>query len=94
MNFELSQEQIMFRDMARKFAEQEMLPTLKEYERQRKINYDVIKKMASLGLIGAHIPQEYGGLGLDYTTAAIIWEQLSQASWTQTLISLGHAVLA
>jgi alkylation response protein AidB-like acyl-CoA dehydrogenase len=94
MNFELSQEQIMFRDMARKFAEQEMSPTLKEYERQRKINYDVIKKMASLGLIGAHIPQEYGGLGLDYTTAAIIWEQLSQASWTQTLISLGHATLA
>jgi plasmid replication initiation protein len=42
MNFELSQEQIMFRDMARKFAEQEMIPTLKDYERQHKINYDVI----------------------------------------------------
>jgi butyryl-CoA dehydrogenase len=93
MNFELSQEQIMFRDMARKFTEQEMLPTLKEYERQRKVNYDVIKKMASLGLIGAHIPQEYGGLGLDYTTAAIIWEQLGWASWAQTLMSLGHGVL-
>lgn len=94
MNFELSEEQVMFRNMVRKFAEQEMLPTLKDYERQHKINYDVIKKMASLGLIGAHIPQEYGGLGLDYTTSAIIWEQLSQASWTQTLISLGHSVLA
>jgi len=93
MNFELSQEQIMFRDMARKFAEQEMIPTLKDYERQRKINYDVIKKMASLGLIGAHIPQEYGGLGLDYTTAAIIWEQLGWASWAQTLMSVGHGVL-
>jgi glutaryl-CoA dehydrogenase (non-decarboxylating) len=76
MNFELSQEQIMFRNTARKFAEQEMLPTLKEYERQRKINYGVIKKLGSLGLIGVHIPQEYGGLGLNYTTAAIIWEQL------------------
>ncbi|MCX6011616.1 MAG: acyl-CoA dehydrogenase family protein, partial [Chloroflexi bacterium] len=76
MNFELSEEQIMFRDMARRFAKQEMLPTLKDYERQRKVNYDVIKKMASLGLIGAHIPQEYGGLGLDYTTSTIIWEQL------------------
>ena len=94
MNFELTEEQIMFRDMAQKFAKQEMLPTLKEYERQRKINYDVIKKMGSLGLIGAHIPQEYGGLGLDYTTSAVIWEQLSWASWTQTLISLGHGVLA
>jgi alkylation response protein AidB-like acyl-CoA dehydrogenase len=94
MNFELSEEQMMLRSMARKFAEEEMLPTLKEYERQRKVNYDVIKKMASLGLIGAHIPQEYGGAGLDYTSAAIIWEQLSWASWTQTLISLGHSVLA
>jgi alkylation response protein AidB-like acyl-CoA dehydrogenase len=94
MNFELTEEQIMFRNMVRKFAKQEMLPTLKEYERQRKVNYDVIKKMGSLGLIGAHIPQEYGGLGLDYTTSAIIWEQLSWASWTQTLVSLGHSVLA
>ncbi len=94
MNFELTEEQTMFRDMVRKFAKQEMLPTLKDYERQHKVNYDVIKKLASLGLIGAHIPQEYGGLGLDYTTSAIIWEQLSQASWTQTLISVGHSVLA
>ena len=79
--------------MARQFAEQEMLPTLKEYERQRKVNYDVIKKMGSLGLRGVHLPQEYGGLGLDYTTAAIVWEQLSWASWSQTLISLGDGVL-
>ena len=58
----------MFRDMARKFAEQEMLPTLKDYERQRKINFDLIKKLGALGLIGIHVPQEYGGLGMDYTT--------------------------
>ena len=84
----------MWRSMVRKFAKQEMLPTLKEYEQQHKVNYDVIKKMGSLGLIGAHISQEYGGAGLDYTSAAIIWEQLSWASWTQTLISLGQGVLA
>ncbi|MEA2040528.1 MAG: acyl-CoA dehydrogenase family protein, partial [Thermodesulfobacteriota bacterium] len=77
MNFELSEEQVMLRDMARKFAEQEMLPTLQEYEHARKVNFDVIKKMGSLGLIGAHIPREYGGAGLDYASAAIIWEQLS-----------------
>ncbi len=93
MNFELTEDQMMLRSMARKFAEQEMLPTLKEYERQRQVNYDVIKKMGSLGLIGPHIPQEYGGAGLDYTSAAIIWEQLSWASWTQSLISLGAGVL-
>lgn len=50
--------------------------------------------MASLGLLGIHIPQEYGGSGYDYTSAALIWEQLSWGSWTQTLVSLGHSVLA
>ena len=94
MNFELTEEQVMFRNTARKFAEREMLPTLREYERQRKMNYDLIEKMASLGLIGAHIPQQYGGLGLDYSTSAMIWEQLCWASWTQTLASLGQGILA
>ena len=94
MDFELSEQQTMWRSMAREFAKEEMLPTLKEYEQQHKVNYDVIKKMGSLGLIGAHISQEYGGAGLDYTSAAIIWEQLSWASWTQTLVSLGQGVLA
>lgn len=94
MDFELNEQQKMWQSMAHKFAKEEMLPTLKEYEQQHKVNYDVIKKMGSLGLIGAHIPQEYGGAGLDYTSAAIIWEQLSWASWTQTLVSLGQGVLA
>ncbi len=94
MNFELSEEHKMLREMARDFARREMMPTLKDYERQRKINYDIIKKMAELGMLGIHIPQEYGGAGLDYTAAAVVWEQLSQVSWTQTLMSLGHVVLA
>jgi alkylation response protein AidB-like acyl-CoA dehydrogenase len=94
MNFELSEEQLMLRDMAHRFAEQEMATTLQEYERQRKINYDIIKKMAELGLLAVHLPQEYGGAGLDYVSAAIIWEQLSRASWTQTLTSVGQCVLA
>ena len=87
MNFELTEEQVMLRDMARKFAEQEMLPKLKEYERQRKVNRDIVKKMAELGLLGVHLPQEYGGEGLDYTSAAIVWEELSRVSWTQTCTS-------
>ncbi len=94
MNFELSEEQVMLRNMTREFAEREMLPTLRDYERQHKINYELIKRMGSQELIGAHIPQEYGGGGVDFITAAIIWEQLSWASVTQTLMCLGHATLA
>jgi alkylation response protein AidB-like acyl-CoA dehydrogenase len=94
MDFELSEENKMLREMARDFARREMMPTLKDYERQRKINYDIIKKMADLGILGIHIPHEYGGAGLDYTAAAVVWEQLSQVSWTQTLMSLGQVVLS
>src|SRR5512139_1269555 len=94
MNFELSEEQKMLKDMSRKFAEREMLPSLREYESARKVNHGLLKKMASLGLRGIQIPKEFGGAGLSYSDAVIIWEQLSWASWTQTLISLGDSVLA
>lgn len=94
MNFEFSEDQIMLAKMARKFAEQEMLPSLREYESARKVNRDLLKKMAQLGLRGIHLPSEFGGIGLGYSDAVLIWEQLSWASWTQTLISLGDSVLA
>jgi len=80
MDFELTEEQQMLRDMARKFAEQEIIPNLKEDERQEKFDRDIIKKMGSQGLLAPHLPQEYGGLGLDYVTSAIIWEQLCWGS--------------
>lgn len=94
MNFELSEEQLMLRSSVRQFAQQEMLPTLKIYERERRVNFDLIKKMGSLGYIGAHVPAQYGGVGLDYTSASIIWEGLAWASWAQTLISLGAGPLS
>lgn len=84
MNFELSQEQLMFRDMARKFAAREILPSLKENERQEKFDPGLIKKLAAQGLLAPHLPREYGGLGLDYVTSAIIWESLATASLSVT----------
>jgi len=80
MDFELTEEQIMFRDMARKFAEQEIIPIVQESHRQDTFNREIIKKLAAQGLLAPHLPQEYGGLGLDYLTTAIIWEQLSWGS--------------
>jgi butyryl-CoA dehydrogenase len=84
MDFELSEEQRMFRDMARKFAEQEIQPTLKKNIRQEKFDPEIIKKIASQGLLAPHLPQEYGGLGLDYVTSAVIWEALCMTSLSVT----------
>jgi glutaryl-CoA dehydrogenase (non-decarboxylating) len=84
MDFELTEEQKMFRDMARKFAQQEILPQLKEHERQETFDPSIIKKFAAQGLLAPHIPQEYGGLGLDYVTSSIIWESLCMTSLSVT----------
>ncbi len=84
----------MLRDMARKFAENEMRPLLREFEDQRRTPEVLIKKLAELGLLGAHLPKEYGGSALDYLSAAIIWEEFSKVSWTMALGTLGHAVLS
>ncbi|MBN1223835.1 MAG: acyl-CoA dehydrogenase family protein, partial [Candidatus Aminicenantes bacterium] len=89
MDFELTEQQVMFRDMARKFAEKEIVPTVKENLRQEKFDTKIIKKLADQGLLAPHIPEEYGGLGLDYVTSVIIWEQLCWASLaiTQAAVS-------
>ncbi|MBN2809789.1 MAG: acyl-CoA dehydrogenase family protein [Deltaproteobacteria bacterium] len=94
MDFSFTQEQIMLRDMARKFAENEMRPRLREAEKQRRTPTGLVKKLAELGLLGAHLPKSYGGSALDYLSAAIIWEELSKVSWTMALGTLGHAVLS
>jgi alkylation response protein AidB-like acyl-CoA dehydrogenase len=84
MDFELNEEQKMFQDMARQFAEREMKPNLKENIRQDRFDRDLMKKLASQGLLAPHIPQEYGGLGLDFLTSAVIWEQLGYVSLAVT----------
>jgi alkylation response protein AidB-like acyl-CoA dehydrogenase len=89
MDFELTQEQKMFKDLARKFAEQEILPSLREYEKEGKQHRENIRKLGALGLIGLHIPQDYGGLGLDYVTCALVWEQIAWGSYAQALAACG-----
>jgi len=89
MDFTFTEEQMMFRNMARKFAEQEIIPTLKDIEREGKFNRGIIDKLAPLGLLGSHIPQEYGGLGVDYVTYAIIAECLAWGSWSRALTACG-----
>jgi butyryl-CoA dehydrogenase len=94
MDFELSDEQHLLREMARAFAEREMVPALRNDERNRNLNNALIKKLAEQGLLALHLPQEYGGGGMDLLNAAIAWEQLSWSSWTQMLGTMGHAILA
>jgi alkylation response protein AidB-like acyl-CoA dehydrogenase len=76
MDLELTQEQTMFRDMAKEFAQREILPTARERDREAKFFPDIIKKAGQQGLSGVKVPMEYGGLGLDWLTVGLIAEQL------------------
>ncbi len=65
-------------NMVREFMRREVEPIAAEYEREDIVPLDVIEKMKGMGLFGITVPEEYGGLGLDYTTFAMIFEELSK----------------
>ena len=67
-------------NMVREFAVGELEPIVSEYERDDIVPLDVVEKMKEIGLFGITVPEEYGGMGLDYTTFAMIFEELSK-SW-------------
>ncbi|WP_132058260.1 acyl-CoA dehydrogenase family protein [Halorussus amylolyticus] len=76
MDFGLSEEQIAIRDEVRKFAENEVAPVAGEYDRNEEYPWDVMDEAAKMGLVGAHIPMEYGGAGYSNLESAIITEEL------------------
>jgi alkylation response protein AidB-like acyl-CoA dehydrogenase len=79
MDFELSEEQRQIREEVRRFADNEIRPVAKEYDREEKTPFDLIEKGAEMGLCGAQIPIEYGGAGYEMLDVAIIVEELYAA---------------
>ncbi|MEJ2717049.1 MAG: acyl-CoA dehydrogenase family protein [Deltaproteobacteria bacterium] len=78
MDFELTEEQRIIQDMAYRFAVNEMAPVAKEHDREEKFGRDIWKKGCEAGLVGATIPEEYGGPGFGFLEQALITEQLSR----------------
>src|SRR3989344_6837471 len=78
---DLTDEQKMIRDMMRDFVAQEITSeeAIKVIEsKQLAFSRQLLKKMAKVGLLGAEIPEEYGGQGLDKVTGAIIAEEIAK----------------
>lgn len=93
MNFDLTEEQEMIRQTVQEFAQKELIPIADEAEEKGEFPREVIKKAADLGFLGATIPPEYGGSGVDSISAAILIEELSRA-WTSigTIIHVHNSV--
>ena len=79
MDFELSEELIAVRDLAREFAEKEIAPTAAKDDRERNFRKDLLLKMGELGFFGTVIPEEYGGNGLGFLALALITEEVARA---------------
>ncbi len=79
MNFELTDEQKMIQDMARKFAEREIKPVAAELDKTHAHPKEICQKMGELGLMGVTIPEQYGGAGMDYISYALSMIEISKA---------------
>src|SRR5919109_1197420 len=75
---EKTDEQKAITEMVRQFVDNEVIPTAEEYDHEDKFPEAVVDQMKELGLFGVTIPEEYGGMGLDLTTYAMIVEELSR----------------
>jgi short/branched chain acyl-CoA dehydrogenase len=88
MDFILSKEQEMVRNLCRVFAKNEILPVAEELDKTGQFPYEIWKKMANLGICGIPIPEEYGGGGLDWLSMIIAIEEIGRGD-----ASLGNSLL-
>ncbi len=93
MNFELSEDQILLRDMIRDFAEKEIRPQVKGLEEKHEFPQAIIRKLGDLGILGMSIPAEFGGIKTDAISNVLVLEELSRISPTVCLIVSVHASL-
>ncbi len=89
----LTEEELMIRDMARKFADEVVAPTVTDLDRKHLFPEDQIKQLGEMGFLGAEVPEEYGGAGLNCLSHILIMEELARHSSSLASIIDAHAGL-
>ena len=79
MDFALSDEQELIRQTARAFCDAEIAPHAAEWDRTEAIDRGIVAKLAELGFLAAAFPEEYGGMGLDMVSYALVVEEVGRA---------------
>ena len=74
-----SPEHELFREMVRRFTEQELRPRAREFDEMGRFDTKLFKKMGDLGMLGLRYDPEYGGAGLDWSYTAVMFEELGRA---------------
>lgn len=93
MDFQLTPEHTLVREMAHKFGQQEVLPGLAERDREAKSDRDMLDKMAAGGILGVSLPEKYCGSGTDYISLGIVCEELERADTSARVVMSVHSGL-
>src|SRR5437899_2281198 len=89
LDFPLTEEQMRVRDTARDFVDRELIPHVRDWEEKGEVPKSFYRKMASLGYLGAPVPEKYGGAGMDYVSFMLLVEEISRGSSSvRTTVSL------
>jgi hypothetical protein len=94
VDFDLTPEQELVRKTARDFAEREIAPVAREYDRSEQFPWPIVEKMRPLGFLGAPIPVEYGGMGLDAISYCLVIEEVARAdSSVRSILSVNCSLV-
>ncbi|MBW2032769.1 MAG: acyl-CoA dehydrogenase [Deltaproteobacteria bacterium] len=93
MDFALTEEQQMVRDMARRFAETEIKPKAAELDEKHEHPADIVKQLGELKMMGIAVPEEYGGGGMDYVSYVLALIEVSKAcASTGVIMSVNNSL--
>ena len=93
MDFDLSEEQKAIQALCRDFAENEVAPRAEEMDRNEEFPYDLVRKMAELGLLGLPFPEQYGGAGADTVSYALAVMELARIDASTAITMAAHVSL-
>ncbi|GAA0362707.1 acyl-CoA dehydrogenase [Bacillus horti] len=93
MNFELTQDQQMIRQMIREFSESEVAPGAEERDKKKEFPKEIFDQLGKLGILGLPFPEEYGGGGADTVSFALVVEELSRGCGSTGITYSAHVSL-
>jgi len=94
MNFTPTEDQRAVLEMAREFAQSEVLPKAAEIDREHRHPAELVKRMAELGFLGIAVPEQYGGAGFDHVSYALAMEEISRAcASTGVIMSVNNSLV-
>lgn len=93
MNLDLTEEQQRWRDLAHEYAREEIRPCAAQLDKEQKFSYEIVSRMAELGLMGMTIPEEYGGFDGGFVAYILALEEISRADTSVGVTMEAHTSL-